>query len=164
MVNSTFDGSRRDDATAREVDSRLGCPTVNHASILHDTSDGYSNVKTLSANDRWPSTKMKDIPDSQLGQTIGAVCENMNGQDGYNAMKGYSIETGLPGGVVKQEMSTSWGADRAMSPKSLALLRNVCEYCGAVKKGPADLQRHLRKHTGERPFICQVGSAFGRCL
>ena len=40
----------------------------------------------------------------------------------------------------------------------LSLPRNTCHFCGAVKKGPADLQRHLRKHTGERPFICLVSS------
>lgn len=34
----------------------------------------------------------------------------------------------------------------------------TCEYCGAVRKSPADLERHLRKHTGERPFICEVNN------
>ena len=37
-----------------------------------------------------------------------------------------------------------------------ALARNVCPWCGVTKAGPAALRRHLLKHTGERPFTCQV--------
>ena len=31
----------------------------------------------------------------------------------------------------------------------------VCDFCGAVKKSPSDLARHLLKHTGEHPFKCE---------
>lgn len=36
------------------------------------------------------------------------------------------------------------------------LSHRTCEYCGIVAATPAALQRHIRKHTGERPFVCHV--------
>lgn len=42
------------------------------------------------------------------------------------------------------------------TPPSPQVANRFCVYCNVVKKSPADLERHLRKHTGDRPFACQV--------
>ncbi|XP_069119960.1 zinc finger protein 236-like isoform X2 [Argopecten irradians] len=41
---------------------------------------------------------------------------------------------------------------------SSSLKDRTCNFCSVVKKSPADLQRHIRKHTGERPFKCMMCS------
>ena len=46
-------------------------------------------------------------------------------------------------------------ANPNLAPK---LMDRTCQYCGMVKNSPADLQRHVRKHTGERPFVCEVSA------
>ena len=42
------------------------------------------------------------------------------------------------------------------TPPSPQVASRFCIYCNVVKKSPADLERHIRKHTGDRPFACQV--------
>lgn len=37
-----------------------------------------------------------------------------------------------------------------------SLVRRTCSFCGKVCPKPSDLQRHLMKHTGERPFGCEA--------
>lgn len=35
--------------------------------------------------------------------------------------------------------------------------KRSCPYCFKVCLKPSDMKRHLMVHTGERPFLCQVG-------
>ncbi|XP_042238371.1 zinc finger protein 536-like isoform X5 [Homarus americanus] len=89
---------------------------------------------------------------------------------GWDPMAGFPLE-----GVISEDSRSSQamgrdeggsgasgGARRYCGPVGVSAVRNVegstgglsCPYCGKVLPYHSEYQRHLRKHTGERPFAC----------
>lgn len=57
--------------------------------------------------------------------------------------------------------ATKWQHAQEPAPVALTKFGNKmrqrrypCEFCDLVVKSPSDLQRHLMKHTGDKPFEC----------
>ncbi|KAI0402336.1 hypothetical protein F4802DRAFT_576125 [Xylaria palmicola] len=62
----------------------------------------------------------------------------------------------------KQEMDQSQTRRRRRDGSSANVQQRLCPHCGRSFKRSEHLERHVRTHTKEKPYICHCGSAFSR--
>ncbi|KAI1297341.1 hypothetical protein F5Y03DRAFT_398569 [Xylaria venustula] len=62
----------------------------------------------------------------------------------------------------KQDMDQSQTRRRRRDGSSANVQQRLCPHCGRSFKRSEHLERHVRTHTKEKPYICHCGSAFSR--
>ncbi|KAI8625789.1 hypothetical protein F5Y19DRAFT_238347 [Xylariaceae sp. FL1651] len=62
----------------------------------------------------------------------------------------------------RQEMDQSQARRRRRDGSSSNAQQRLCQHCGRSFKRSEHLERHVRTHTKEKPYICHCGSAFSR--
>jgi len=88
--------------------------------------------------------------DDGMGQNMAysdtTVATGYEHEEGYEGEEYYQDGVMVPGG--EQD-------DRAHQQWTQADNTNACNFCGKISGSYKDLQKHIRTHTGERPYPCR---------
>ncbi|KAK0082575.1 hypothetical protein PV325_010170 [Microctonus aethiopoides] len=128
------------DTFANEMELKL------HEKTTHGDTDDDNNITQQTIN--WNVTKIE--PDSSQQQTETAINTELLTVNSVN-----TNEKILLNAVINTNYFKSNDDNQLLIQKINKEYDNKCEYCPKTFRKPSDLIRHVRTHTGERPYRCE---------
>uniref|UniRef100_A0A3B3CUE9 C2H2-type domain-containing protein n=1 Tax=Oryzias melastigma TaxID=30732 RepID=A0A3B3CUE9_ORYME len=128
-----------------------------------DANEVKGSFQQTSPAQKWKSAQLQD----QLSQTQSASHQEYEVQSNKLLSAGRQKAATQPLGNAShrkspevQQQSSQLGMDQHLEATSRAEQKAqkpgkyVCDYCGRACAKPSVLKKHIRSHTGERPYPC----------